>query len=101
MRLGRRLYEARKELCEQLNLKSIIFGGRIPNYSKYAAELTPKQYIEKVKIKDIHDPVLSFQLSNDFHVKKVIKGYLAGDHESKEFATLMEWNNIYYPSQRN
>ena len=24
-RLGRRLYEARKELCEQLNLKSIIF----------------------------------------------------------------------------
>lgn len=96
MRLGRRLYEARKELCEQLNLKSIIFGGRIPSYAKYAEELTPKQYIEKVKIKEIHDPVLSFQLSNDFHVKKVIKGYLAGDYESKEFATLMEWNNIYY-----
>ena len=35
-RLGRRLYEARKELCEQLNLKSIIFGGRIPNFAKYA-----------------------------------------------------------------
>jgi predicted amidohydrolase/GNAT superfamily N-acetyltransferase len=96
MRLGRRLYEARKELCEQLNLKSIIFGGRIPNYGDYAEELTPKKYIEKVKLKEIHDPVLSFQLSNDFHVKKVIKGYLPGDHESKEFATLMEWNNIYY-----
>lgn len=96
MRLGRRLYEARKELCEQLNLKSIIFGGRIPNYAEYADEFTPKQYIEKVKVKEIHDPVLSFQLSNDFHVKKVIKGYLPGDHESKEFATLMEWNNIYY-----
>ena len=25
MRLGRRLYEARKEVCEQLNLKSIVF----------------------------------------------------------------------------
>ena len=48
MRLGRRLYEARKELCEQLNLKSIIFGGRIPNYAEFAEELTPKQYIEKV-----------------------------------------------------
>ncbi|MCF4102584.1 bifunctional GNAT family N-acetyltransferase/carbon-nitrogen hydrolase family protein [Gillisia sp. M10.2A] len=96
MRLGRRLYEARKELCEQLNLKAIIFGGRIPNYGPYAQELTPKKYIEKVKLKEIHDPVLSFQLSNDFHVKKVIKGYLPGDHESKEFATLMEWNNIYY-----
>ncbi|MBK5193615.1 MAG: GNAT family N-acetyltransferase, partial [Flavobacteriaceae bacterium] len=96
MRLGRRLYEARKELCEQLNLKAIIFGGRIPNYVEYAAELTPKKYIEKVKLKEIHDPVLSFQLSNDFHVKKVIKGYLPGDHESLEFAILMEWNNIYY-----
>ena len=96
MRLGRRLYEARKELCENLNLQAIVFGGRIPNYSKFADELTPKKYIEKVKLKEIHDPVLSFQLSNDFHVKKVIKGYLSGDHESKEFATLMEWNNIYY-----
>ena len=96
MRLGRRLYEARKELCENLNLRSIIFGGRIPNYAKFSEELTPKKYIEKVKLKEIHDPVLSFQLSNDFHVKKIIKGYLTGDHESKEFATLMEWNNIYY-----
>jgi len=98
MRLGRRLYEIRKELCEQLNLKAIVFGGRIPNYGDYAEELTPKKYIEKVKLKEIHDPVLSFQLSNDFHVKKVIKGYLPGDHESMEFAVLMEWNNIYYTS---
>ena len=26
LRLGRRLYDARKELCEQLNLKSIVFA---------------------------------------------------------------------------
>ena len=30
LRLGRRLYDARKELCEKLNLKGIIFGGRMP-----------------------------------------------------------------------
>jgi hypothetical protein len=29
LRLGRRLYDARKELCEQLNLKAIVFAGRI------------------------------------------------------------------------
>ncbi len=96
MRLGRRLYEARKELCERLNLRSIIAGGRIPNYSEYADELTPKEYIEKVKKQEIHDPVLSFQLANDFHVKKVIKGYLPGDEGSMEYATLIEWNNIYH-----
>jgi GNAT superfamily N-acetyltransferase len=41
MRLGRRLYDARKELCEKLNLKAIVFGGRIPNYHKYSAEMSP------------------------------------------------------------
>jgi predicted amidohydrolase/GNAT superfamily N-acetyltransferase len=96
LRLGRRMYEARKEICEQLNLKSIVFAGRIPNYAKHASEFSPKEYIEKVKRKELHDPVLSFQLSNDFHVLRVMKNYLEGDKLSKEFAVLLEWNNIYY-----
>lgn len=96
MRLARRLYDARKELCENLNLKAIIAGGRIPNYSKFAHELTPKTYIEKVSRKEIYDPTLTFQISNDFHVKKILTGYLDGDTESKEYATLIEWNNIYF-----
>ncbi|MDQ1138721.1 putative amidohydrolase/GNAT superfamily N-acetyltransferase [Pedobacter agri] len=96
LRLGRRLYEARKELCESLNLKSIIAGGRIPGYHQYAQTLSPRQYIDKVKSKEIYDPTLTFQISNDFHVRKVLKNYLPGDKESKEYATLIEWNNIYY-----
>lgn len=102
LRLGRRLYDYRKELCENLNLKGIVFGGRMPNYHKYAQELSPKQYIEKVKQKEIKDPVLNFQISNDFHPVRVLKGYLQGDEDSGEFAVLMEWDNIYYtkPSKR-
>lgn len=96
LRLGRRLYDARKELCETLNLKSIIFAGRIPKYSKYAEEMTPKEYIDKVRLKEFYDPVLSFQLSNDFHVLKIMKNYLEGDVSSQEYAVLLEWNNIYY-----
>lgn len=96
LRLARRLYEARKELCELLNLESIIAGGRLPGYHEYADKLTPRQYIDKVKAKEIYDPTLSFQISNDFHVRKVLKNYLPGDLESKEYATLIEWNNIYY-----
>lgn len=101
LRLGRRLYDARKELCEQLNLKSIIFAGRIPNYIDYKDEFSPKQYIEKVKQKELYDPVLSFQISNDFHVKKIMKNYLVGDTSSNEYAVLMEWNNIYYDENPN
>lgn len=96
LRLGRRLYDYRKELCERLNLKGIIFGGRIPNYYKYANELSPKEYIQKVRLREIHDPVLNFQLSNDFHPVKVLKNYLQGDEVSKENAVLLEWDNIYY-----
>ncbi|MFA6276725.1 MAG: GNAT family N-acetyltransferase [Pedobacter sp.] len=96
LRLARRLYEARKELCETLNLESIIAGGRIPGYHEFADKLSPRQYIDKVKSKEIYDPTLTFQISNDFHVRKVLKNYLPGDLESKEFATLIEWNNIYY-----
>jgi predicted amidohydrolase/GNAT superfamily N-acetyltransferase len=96
LRLGRRLYDYRKELAEKLNLRGIAFGGRIPNYHKYAATLTPKEYIEKVKRKEIHDPVLNFQISNDFHPSKILNGYLEGDGNSGEFAVLLEWDNIYY-----
>ncbi|WP_375596908.1 carbon-nitrogen hydrolase family protein [Roseivirga seohaensis] len=99
LRLGRRLYDARKELCENLNLEAVVFGGRIPNYHKYSNELTPRQYIDKVKLKELYDPTLTFQLSNDFHVNKVIKGYMPGDDESEDYAVLLEWNNIYYVEQ--
>ena len=100
LRLGRRLYDARKELCENLNLRSIVFGGRLPGYKEHAEELSPKEYIQKVRQRELYDPVLSFQLANDFHVVRVLKGYLPGDPESMEFATLLEWNNIYFRQEK-
>jgi predicted amidohydrolase/GNAT superfamily N-acetyltransferase len=101
LRLGRRLYDYRKDLCEKLNLKGIVFGGRIPNYHNFANELSPKEYIEKVRRKEIQDPVLNFQISNDFHPVKVMKGYLEGDHASQDYAVLLEWKNIYYEKPNN
>jgi predicted amidohydrolase/GNAT superfamily N-acetyltransferase len=96
LRLGRRLYDARKELCRSLNLRRFIAGGRIPGYSKYANHLTPVRYIEEVKNREIFDPVLSFQLSNGFHVRKLLTGYLPADEDSLGYATLLEWVNLDY-----
>ena len=95
-RLARRMYEYRKELCEKLNLKAIMFGGRLPNYHKYADQMRPKEYIDKVRQREIVDPVLLFQLSNDFHVRKVMRNYLPNDEESLHYACLLQWDNIYY-----
>jgi len=95
-RLGRRLYDARKDLCRSLNLKAILAGGRIPNYCKFQDELTPDAYIRKVDRKEIYDPILSFQLANDFQVKRLMRKYLPEDEKSAGFATLLEWSNIFY-----
>lgn len=96
LRLGRRLYEARKEICQNLNLRSIMAGGRIPNYKNHVDKMSPYEYIEKVKSKDLYDPILTFQLSNGFEVKQVLKAYLPEDKDSRGYATLLQWHNIYY-----
>lgn len=101
LRLARRLYDARKTLCEQMNLKMIIAGGRIPKYGMYADTLKPREYIDKVKKREIYDPTLTFQLANDFQVKKIIRNYLPEDEESRGFATLLVWHNIYYDTEKN
>ncbi|WP_257352249.1 bifunctional GNAT family N-acetyltransferase/carbon-nitrogen hydrolase family protein [Pseudalkalibacillus decolorationis] len=96
MKIGRRLYEARKELAEKLNLKSIIIGGRIPNYHKHADEVSPREYVKQVVLHNIYDPVLTFQLMNGFTVMRINPSYLPDDKASNSYATLMEWNNIDY-----
>jgi hypothetical protein len=46
---GRRLYDVRKELCEQLNLKSIILGRNLDYYGKFKDEITLKFTVKKKK----------------------------------------------------
>jgi predicted amidohydrolase/ribosomal protein S18 acetylase RimI-like enzyme len=96
MKVGHRLYEARKEIARELNLKSIIIGGRIPNYYKHADEMSPREYVDSVRMHKIYDPVLSFQLMNGFTLMRINRNYLPDDQQSQKYATLMEWNNVDY-----
>jgi len=52
--------------------------------------------VELVKAKEVLDPILTFQLANGFHVRRILTGYLPDDTESQAYATLLEWLNIYY-----
>ena len=109
MKLARRLYEARKELCRRLNLKRIVVGGRLPGYraAKEAREadggeeLTARAYVKEVLAKTIFDPVLTMQLANGFVLKRLLRGYLREDEASDGYATLLEWVNLdYRPEDR-
>ncbi|WP_256759329.1 bifunctional GNAT family N-acetyltransferase/carbon-nitrogen hydrolase family protein [Cohnella sp. WQ 127256] len=101
MKIGRRLYEARKRLAEHLNLKSIIVGGRIPGYHHYSDTMTPREYAEEVLQQNIYDPVLTFQMMNGFTLKRIITNYLSDDVDSENYAALLEWNNIEYKPSIN
>lgn len=94
LRIGNRLYTARKRLCQAEGLKGIVFGGRIPNYRKNARKFPDvKDYINAVINKDVRDPVLSFQLRNQFELIGVLPKYLPSDKESKGYAAHLLWRN--------
>jgi predicted amidohydrolase/GNAT superfamily N-acetyltransferase len=96
MKLSRRLYDARKQLCREKNIARIIIAGRIPGYHKVAETMTAAEYIEDVSDKTLFDPVLTAQLSNAFDIRGLIPNYFPSDVASKGYATFLEWLNLEY-----
>jgi predicted amidohydrolase/predicted N-acetyltransferase YhbS len=94
LRIGNRLYNARKKLCQELELKGIIFGGRMPLYAKRRKKIgSPEEYLKQVQEKRLRDPVLNFQLRNGFEPIGVLKDYWKEDKESAGYAAHMVWYN--------
>jgi predicted amidohydrolase/ribosomal protein S18 acetylase RimI-like enzyme len=92
--IGSRLYNERRKLCQDLELKGIIFGARIPGFSRKRKQYaTPEDYLEGVKARVIKDPTVSFQMRNGFKPITILKDYLPSDHESHGYAVLMRWDN--------
>lgn len=94
LRIGQRLYDARKNLCQDMRLKGIIFGGRMPNLARRIRQFgTAENYLAQARNNVVRDPVISFQLRNGFEAIGLLKDYLPSDRESLGYATLMVWNN--------
>ncbi len=100
MKLARRLYEARKKLVRERNIKNILIGGRIPNFHLHADKMDVKEYVQQVIDKKIYDPVLTAQLSNGFVLKRLLPDYLPNDKESCGYGTFLEWNNLLYVEKK-
>lgn len=94
MRIGQRLYNERKKLCQFLRLKGIVFGGRLPGLHKHIKKVTtPENYVQAVVNKELRDPVLSFQLRNGFEVHDILHNYASDDKESLGHAAHLVWHN--------
>ncbi len=94
LRIGQRLYDARKKLCERLGLAGIVFGGRLPGLARRLKKFgTAQAYVEAVTAGRVHDPTLSFQLRNGFQAIGALPAFLPGDHESLGWASHLVWRN--------
>ena len=94
LRIGQRLYTARKSLAIGLRLKGIVFGGRIPGLAKRWKSIgSAEAYVAAVADKRQRDTVLTFQLRNGFEVHGVLADYLPGDKPSMGYAAHLVWRN--------
>lgn len=93
-RIGRRLYQRRQALVEALNLKGIVFGGRIPTMGRRQRRFGgPAAYFDALQQGQVKDPVLSFQLDSGFELLGLLPEYLPGDPETLGYASHMLWRN--------
>ncbi len=94
--IGHALYAGRRALCQKLNLRRIIACGRLPGYHLLASEMSVELYAKKVLWGDLTDPVLSFQLHEEFRYCGIMQDYLPEDDESCGQASLIVWINPEY-----
>jgi GNAT superfamily N-acetyltransferase len=91
--VGKLLYRAREILVRRLKLLRVRAGARLPGYAECMQTHSIEEYVSDVVNEKIWDPTLSFQLRQQFHVLRIISGYLQHDPESQGFAALIEWIN--------
>lgn len=97
LRIGQRLYAARKALCERLDLKGIVFGGRMAGYARRRrAYPDPRDYLQAVVERKVRDQAIRFHLSNGFEAIGILERYDPEDRDSLGYATHMVWHNPLY-----
>jgi len=92
-RIGKKLYDARRDLVLGKKLLRIRAGARLRGYHRHAARLSPEEYAIAVSRGEIFDPTVSFQLRQGFRILAVVPAYLRNDPESLGHAAVIEWLN--------
>lgn len=94
MRIGRRLYEARRQLVRALNLRGELAGALMPGYAHHR-ELTVAQYVLNVWQGKLHDPTLTVQMRNGFSPRGILYEHIS-DARSFNAAALIVRENPFY-----
>lgn len=95
--IGAELYDLRKQVCVDLNLRGIIAGGVIPGYADHKHAMTADEYVAAVSAGEIYDRTLTFQLQNGFEAPCALADYMS-DPSVDDFASLIVWHNPEFVS---
>ena len=95
LRLASRLYEARRSLARDRDLKGVVFGARLQGWRRRKREYdSPEGYLDAVKAGRVADPAVSFQMKRGFEPRRVLRDYDPTDKASGGHAVLMTWVNV-------
>lgn len=98
--LSRLLYEKRKALMINYNLRQMVAYGRLPGYPDHAGKMDAKQYVQRVVDGEFRDPALSAHLKAGYRVRRVLLDFMS-DEASLNYATLLEMDNPDFDKDRH
>src|SRR5262245_24446488 len=75
-KISKLLYDARKQLARQLNLRGMVAGGMIPGYKDYRDRMDVEQYARAVAVGELTDPTLTPQLRAGFELRGILYNYI-------------------------
>lgn len=93
--LSKEMYNARNEVCKQLNLKGQIIAGMTIGYGKYKEKMTIEEYCYALEINKILDPTITPQRKAGFRWIRPMYNYI-NDPEAGYASMLM-----YLPVDEN
>ena len=101
--IGKGLVEKQKQLAQNLNLKYLFLGARMPEYQKHHRthpEVSAEDYVKlEESVGRKLDPELRFYESCGLKAVEVIPNY-GPDEESENYGVIMLWRNPdFSPSQ--
>ena len=99
LRIGQRLYNARKKLCMAWRLRGIIISGRLAGFAKRRKRFLEAQaYVDAVVAGEVRDATITPQLSQGFEVLRLLPDYLPSDAASLGYGLAMIWRNPSEPA---
>jgi GNAT superfamily N-acetyltransferase len=97
MRIGRRLYEARRQLVRELNLRGELAGALMPGYAHHHKEMTVAQYVLYVWQGRLHDSTLTVQMRNGFRPRGILYEHISDARSFNAAALIVRENPFYIP----